>query len=123
MALAPPPLNPKNRSVVDFTVTKDPWPRIDAWAARHQFKLRSTEGDFKLYRRGGWITTPMFVQLSRDGDRMRMQAWIVPDGMFGGGGMVEVDLETKDIIAPLARRNAKAMINKLLVELGARPFE
>ena len=119
MALAAPPLNPKNRSVVDFTYADDPWPHIATWAARHRFKLRSDEPNLKLYRRGGWFTTPMFVQVSRDGDRMRLQTWIVPQGQLGGNGMVEVNLETKDIIAPIARRDAKTMVNQLLVELGA----
>lgn len=121
MALAPPPLNPKNRTVIDFVAT-DPWPRIEAWAKKHDFKVRKQEPDLRLYRRGGWVTTPVFAQFSQDGDRMRLHAWIVPDGMIGGNGFVEIDITTRDLHVPLVRSSARKAIKVLLDDLGV-PFD
>ena len=90
MALAPPPLNPKNRTVIDYVAT-DPWPRIEAGVRRgpaaaalvkkqHVIKIRVEQAAMAWrnvpagtpVKENGWLST-------RSADPLIIEAVPIPD--------------------------------------------
>lgn len=118
-------VDPKNRSVVVFPVTGDPWPTIAAWAQRHKFLPREPQtGNTKLFQKGsGFWTAPMRAQFSLHDGTMQLQAWVHNPLIARIFALfilpAEMNLESGGFRAVIPRGIARKAVNELLAQIGA----
>ena len=107
------------RTIVEFPVASDPWPAIDAWASStgHSIAEQGTWG--RRYQRGdGFFIPRTCVQIAVGGPGLRVESWILV--WFTGG---EMDVSSGDPIQYFPRRKARALLNRLLADLGQAPVK
>jgi hypothetical protein len=113
------------RSVVNFAIGGDPWPKIGAWAQRARFLPREPQtGDVKMFQKGsGLWTAPIRAQFTKRGDQIEMQAW-VHNPLFARIFSffilpAEMNLQSGGFRAVIPRKFGRSSVNELLAELGA----
>ncbi|MDX2089268.1 MAG: hypothetical protein SFX73_15540 [Kofleriaceae bacterium] len=118
-------VDPARRSVVTFTMSGDPWPKIAAWAQRNKYLPRAPQtGDVKLFQKGsGLWTSPMRAQFTKSGDQIELQAW-VHNPLFARLMSLfilpaEMNVSSGGFRAVVPRNIARKAINELLAEVGA----
>ncbi len=102
------------RTILEFRPATDPWPLIDAWAARTRHSIAS-HGDWgRVYQRGdGFLQARSYVQITLAGDTLHIESWIVV--WFTGG---ELDVSSRSFVQYFPRRRARRFLNDLLASLG-----
>ena len=66
-----------NRTVIEFRSDTDIWPVIDTWASDNGFRLKVPGDTERLYQKGvGFLVAPMMLNVKRDHQKIRMEAWI-----------------------------------------------
>jgi len=103
-----------NRMTLDIRLASDPWPLIDAWAARTRHSIAS-HGDWgRVYQRGdGFFQARSYVQITVSGDLLHLESWIIV--WFTGG---ELDVSSRSLVQFFPRRRARRLLNDLLASLG-----
>lgn len=95
---------------------EDVFAKVDAWAQLHGYHL-ALEGDqTRLYRKGrNFLTSPVFLQVDRDGQHYRFKSYTQINGLILKGDMA---LSGAHILAKLPRAMARKAQNALFTSLG-----
>ena len=90
--------------------------KVDAWASEHGYRLvRDVDGS-RVYRKGNNIlTSPMYLELSQDGNKYSIKSYTQINGFILRGDMA---LTGDTFIAKLPRSMAKKAQNILFASLN-----
>jgi hypothetical protein len=116
----------KGRTTREFTYQPELWPLVEAWAAAAGFTLVDQQPNHRRYRKGNQLlSAPAFLELTREGDRVTLQAWIKADMYLImallTGKPPEAGIESGGLTAWIPRQRARKAINPLLEQLGQQP--
>lgn len=111
------------RTVRDFTFTGDVWPQVEAWAGRHNYRLRESQADQRTFQKGhGFLVAPMMLSLGTKGPAVHMEAWVrVPFFARMLGLFIlpsEMEIASGGFRGSLPRKIARNAVNDLLGSLG-----
>lgn len=117
----------RGRTSRSFRCPDDIHPVVEAWAAKHGYRLKKTEGNRRFYHRGNWqLMAPACVQITQDGQNITLEAWVKADFYLLlsllTGKQPEACLDSGGLVATIPRRIARAAVNELLDELGQKPI-
>lgn len=90
--------------------------KVDGWASQHGYRLvRDIDGN-RVYRKGNNIlTSPMYLELSQDGNKYSIKSYTQINGFILRGDMA---LTGDTFIAKLPRSMAKKAQNTLFASLN-----
>lgn len=104
------------RDVVRTPVTSSVIQTIDAWAARHGYKLVEEPNSSRTYQATNKLTSvPVFLRVEQIGDEYEIQSWVRAAGLGGGGDLA---IGAPGIALMFPRKQAKGVHNELRRELG-----
>jgi hypothetical protein len=116
------------RTVRDFAASADVWPIVEDWARDSKYDLKESTESTRLYQRGhGFMMAPMMLELSQEGDKVHLEAWIrsgfLQRLMSVFLAPAEMGIEPGGIRLVLPRSTARTAVNELLGQLGQPPIE
>ncbi len=116
----------KNRTIIEFPCSSDPWPQVEAWAAETGFNLKSQQGERRVYRKGHWLLmAPTCVDVRKEGKKVVLEAWVKADLYLIlsllSGQKAESGIESGGLTAMVPRRRAREVVNRLLARFGRPP--
>lgn len=89
---------------------------VDAWARDNGYYLASETGQTRVYRKGkNLLTAPMFLEVTREGQRYTFRSYTQINGLIVKGNMA---LSGDGFMAKLPRSMARKAQNTLLASLG-----
>lgn len=112
-----------SRTIRDFTVPTNIWPRVESWAASEGFRLIADEGDRRRFQKGhGLLVLPTKLEISQSGDDVHLETWIYAamiNRMFSLFLLPEeITLESGGLRAVIPRAISRDSINRLMIQLG-----
>lgn len=103
-----------------LTSDEDVLGKVAAWAQANGYYLDNESGQTLRYRKGkGFLTSPMFLEVSRDGNRYTFRSYTRINGLIIKGDMA---LSGSTFVAKLPRSMARKAQNVLFTELHAPPI-
>ncbi|KRG63328.1 hypothetical protein ABB26_12595 [Stenotrophomonas humi] len=103
-----------------LTSDEDVLGKVAAWAQSNGYFLDDTSGQTQRYRKGkGFLTSPMFLEVSRDGNRYTFRSYTRINGLIIKGDMA---LSGGNFVASVPRSMARKAQNVLFAELQAPPI-
>ncbi|WP_449467946.1 hypothetical protein [Stenotrophomonas humi] len=103
-----------------LTSDEDVLGKVAAWAKANGYYLDNETGQTLRYRKGkGFLTSPMFLEVSRDGSRYTFRGYTRINGLIIKGDMA---LSGSSFIAKIPRSMARKAQNVLFTELHAPPI-
>lgn len=103
-----------------LTSDEDVQGKVAAWAQANGYHLASETGQTRLYRKGkGFLTAPMFLEISQDGNRYTFRSYTRINGLIIKGDMA---LSGGGFVASVPRNMARKSQNLLFAELHAPPI-
>jgi hypothetical protein len=114
------------RTTREFPYKAELWPQVEAWAAAAGYTLAEQQPQRRRYRKGHQLlSAPAFLELTREGDRVTLQAWIKADMYLImallTGKPPEAGIESGGLTAWIPRQRARKAVNLLLEKLGVPP--
>lgn len=111
------------RAIRETPVRGDPWPLVEAWAARARYRAVESDTQRRLYRKGRGWTAPTHTVLILAAQRVvHIEAWVAPGKLAQGSAPPELSVEPGGFIGSFPRRKARSEVNALLEALGAAPI-
>jgi hypothetical protein len=112
-----------NKTVVEFRSDADIWRVVDKWAGDSGFRLKVPGDTERLYQKGvGFLVAPMMLNVKRDGQKSRLEAWISVNlfvrlfTLFLVPSEMGIESGGFRLVAP--RSIARKAVNSLLEQLG-----
>jgi hypothetical protein len=106
----------KPNDEVRFSSSEDVFAKVDVWAQANGYRLVRSEGDTRLYQKGqNFLTSPMFLDIRRQGQDYSFKSYVQVNGLIIKGDMA---LTADGFIAKLPRATAKKAHNELFLSLG-----
>ena len=103
-----------------LTSDEDVLGKVAAWAKTNGYYLDNETGQTLRYRKGkGFLTSPMFLEVSRDGNRYTFRSYTRINGLIIKGDMA---LSGSTFVAKVPRSMARKAQNVLFSELQAPPI-
>ncbi|MNM36786.1 hypothetical protein D3C81_475040 [compost metagenome] len=103
-----------------LTSDEDVLGKVAAWAKSNGYFLDNETGQTLRYRKGkGFLTSPMFLEVSRDGNRYTFRSYTRINGLIIKGDMA---LSGSTFVAKVPRSMARKAQNVLFSELQAPPI-
>ncbi|MNV23042.1 hypothetical protein D3C71_1140410 [compost metagenome] len=103
-----------------LTSDEDVLGKVAAWAKSNGYFLDNETGQTLRYRKGkGFLTSPMFLEVSRDGNRYTFRSYTRINGLIIKGDMA---LSGGNFVASVPRKMARTAQNVLFAELQAPPI-
>jgi hypothetical protein len=104
-----------------FKFAGDIWSIVEAWAKENKYsKMAGSTATNRTYRTGGWIMTPVYVQISKIGEQeFEFSSWVTFLKLTIARD-IPLDLDGGFVLPP--RAMAKPKVNRLLVQLGQQPM-
>jgi hypothetical protein len=117
-----------DRTVLDFEVSFDIGPVVDAWAKANRFGFRGTSPDgTRNFQRGhGLLIWAMLFRVRQEGSRVHLEAWAHATLYTRLGSLflipANMGIESGGIKGALPRGVARTAVNDLLGRLGQTPI-
>lgn len=103
-----------------LTSDEDVMAQVATWAQANGYHLASEAGPNRVYRKGkGFLTAPMFLEVSRDGNRYTFRSYTRINGLIIKGDMA---LSGGSFVASVPRAMARKAQNLLFAQLHAPPI-
>ena len=111
------------RTIRSFNVPVDIWKIVENWAKTENFTSDESKQDRrKWHKSGGVLNSKINVEVLKDGDAYRLEAWLEPSlltriiTIFAASR--EMALESGGYVLVLQRTEARDAVNRLLIDLG-----
>ncbi|WP_269792737.1 hypothetical protein [Stenotrophomonas sp. Iso1] len=104
-----------------LTSDEDVLGKVAAWAQTNGYYLDNETGQTLRYRKGkGFLTSPMFLEVTRDANRYTFRSYTRINGLIIKGDMA---LSGSTFVAKVPRSMARKAQNVLFTELHAPPID
>jgi hypothetical protein len=115
------------RAVREFAVSGDPWPMVEGWAERQNYRAAEQGDGHRVYKKGsGFWAGARKLEIRATGDRVHLEAWVVgnlPARIFSLFILPrEITIESGGAKAVLPRKLGRSEVNDLLQSFGQPPI-